>query len=277
MITSPLRQYRSSVNAQSKLARERQHLEHASELLKEGRPERARASEASLALAEIRERALWHEFVQGLANWGSGFATWPELADHGERLWWLAHINHRGTFPFTQGIDPAWEAELKIEQDKDIEIVCALESLSPTDLISPYPQKMDMPVTRLAQSLLSALSHVPMQSDTQVFDARVHLKITGPDQQQLQLFAQLARKTWAVMLKTHFHQGPKAQQLLVLLELTPSDASKALAERDNLAPLNQTPWEALKHLESATWDAMDAISTLDSYGVGEDPEEFVDD
>ena len=77
------------------------------------------------------------------------------------------------------------------------------------------------------------------------------------------------------MLKTHFKQGTKAQQLLVLKEFRQTDAKdfKEISS-ESLATLNQTPWETLSHLESATWDAMDAITTLDGYGVDEDSQDF---
>jgi hypothetical protein len=184
----------------------------------------------------------------------------------------LAHINHKGVFPFTQGLDPLWEQELKAHANEDIEIVCELDR----DPMTPHanaqaPLRVDVPVTRFAQSLLSALAHVPMQDQSQCIEARVHLKLIGSDPQQLHRFAQLARKTWAVMLKTHFQQkAPQAQQLLVLLERTPSaQETSPLREMSDAFPLNQTPWETLLHLESATWDAMDAIETLDGYGAPE--------
>ena len=274
MITRPLRQYRTQVLAQCQLARERQHLEHASRLLKEGRPERARASEAALGLAEAR--MLLPEHQQALSNWDTGFTTWPTLHDHGDRLWWLCNVNHRGLFPFTQGLDPVWERELQDNAHQDIEIVCDLKiDSNPLSKVSDQPQRQDVPVTRLAQSLVSAFSHVPMQEASLVFETRVHLNLLGSDAHQLEVFAQLARKTWSLMLKTHFKQGTKAQQLLVLKEFRQTDAKdfKEISS-ESLAPLNQTPWETLSHLESATWDAMDAISTLDGYGVDEDSQDF---
>jgi len=108
-----------------------------------------------------------------------------------------------------------------------------------------------------------------------VFETRVHLKLLGSDAHQLEVFAQLARKTWSLMLKTHFKQGTKAQQLLVLKEFRQTDAKDLkLTTSEPWAALNQTPWETLSHLENATWDAMDAIATLDDYGGGDEPTEF---
>jgi len=276
VITRPLRQYRAQVLVQCQLAREIQHLEHASRLLKEGRPERARASEAALGLAEAR--ILLPEHHQALSNWDTGFSTWPTLHDHGDRLWWLCNVNHRGLFPFTQGLDPVWERSLQDNAHQDIEIACDLNiDSNPLSKVSDQPQRQDVPVTRLAQSLVSAFSHIPMQEASLVFETRVHLKLLGSDAHQLEVFAQLARKTWSLMLKTHFKQGTKAQQLLVLKEFRQTDAKDLkLTSSESWAALNQTPWETLSHLESATWDAMDAIATLDDYGAGDEPTEFED-
>jgi len=83
---------RQVLNAQVSLLREIQHLHTAAKLLAIGRPERARASEAALDLAKVRETLLLTETKQLLQSWPDHlqqFANTPDLFDHGDQLMWL--------------------------------------------------------------------------------------------------------------------------------------------------------------------------------------------
>jgi hypothetical protein len=79
------------LNAQVSLLREIQHLQTAAQLLAIGRPERARASEAALDLAKVRETLLLTETKQLLERWADTqhLPNAPDLFDHGDRLLWL--------------------------------------------------------------------------------------------------------------------------------------------------------------------------------------------
>ena len=84
------------LNAQVSLLREIQHLQTAAQLLAIGRPERARASEAALDLAKVREALLLTETKQLLQSWADTqhLPKAPDLFDHGDQLLWL--LKNRG-------------------------------------------------------------------------------------------------------------------------------------------------------------------------------------
>jgi hypothetical protein len=79
------------LKAQVSLLREIQHLQTAAQLLAIGRPERARASEAALDLAKLREALLLTETKQVLQRWADTqhLPNAPDLFDHGDQLLWL--------------------------------------------------------------------------------------------------------------------------------------------------------------------------------------------
>ncbi|HUP09694.1 MAG TPA: methylmalonyl-CoA mutase family protein, partial [Caldimonas sp.] len=135
-IAEGVRAYKARARAQAALAREVQQLEAAAEMLKVGKPEKARAAEAAVDLAVARRERLDADARQLLAQWpqmqslyagdeyvvkirGKEIRTalthttlsgsrirkvaLPSWADHGEILKWLMLDNVPGSFPYTAG------------------------------------------------------------------------------------------------------------------------------------------------------------------------------
>ncbi len=135
-ISDTVRGYKKRARAQARLAREIQQLEAAAAMLKEGKPERAPAAEATLDLAAKRRERLDHDARKLLAQWpdmqrayaGDEYVVkirdkeirtalttkslsgttirkvvLPKYEDHGEVLQWLMLDNVPGSFPYTAG------------------------------------------------------------------------------------------------------------------------------------------------------------------------------
>jgi isobutyryl-CoA mutase len=135
-IADTVRGYKAKARAEAKLAREIQQLKAASEMLKVGKPEKARASEAALDLAVQREQAQDPRAKRLLAQWPAMIEAYagdeyivkirdkevrtalttkslsgtkirkvalPTFQDHGDILQWLMLDNVPGSFPYTAG------------------------------------------------------------------------------------------------------------------------------------------------------------------------------
>jgi methylmalonyl-CoA mutase len=135
-ISDTVRGYKQRARAQAHLAREIQQLHAAAAMLQVGKPERARAAEAALELAQARERSQDPEARELLAQWpalqqayaGDEYVVkirdkdirtalttqslsgttirkvaLPSYEDHGEILKWLMLDNVPGSYPYTAG------------------------------------------------------------------------------------------------------------------------------------------------------------------------------
>jgi methylmalonyl-CoA mutase len=135
-IADTVRGYKARARAEAKLAREIQQLKAASEMLKVGKPEKARAAEAALDLALQREAAQDTKAKRLLAQWPAMIEAYagdeyvvkirdkeirtalttkslsgtkirkvalPTFQDHGDILQWLMLDNVPGSFPYTAG------------------------------------------------------------------------------------------------------------------------------------------------------------------------------
>ncbi len=135
-IADTVRGYKAKARAEAKLAREIQQLKAASEMLKVGKPEKARAAEAALDLALQREAAQDAKAKRLLAQWPAMIEAYagdeyivkirdkeirtalttqslsgtkirkvalPTFQDHGDILQWLMLDNVPGSFPYTAG------------------------------------------------------------------------------------------------------------------------------------------------------------------------------
>ncbi|KQW38693.1 fused isobutyryl-CoA mutase/GTPase IcmF [Rhizobacter sp. Root404] len=135
-IADTVRGYKAHARAQAKLAREIQQLRASAEMLKIDKPERTRAAEATVNLAEEREArqdprakkllAMWPDMRKAYAGdeyvvkirdkeirtaltyttlSGSKIrkVALPQYEDHGELLQWLMLDNVPGSFPYTAG------------------------------------------------------------------------------------------------------------------------------------------------------------------------------
>lgn len=135
-IADTVRGYKRNAIAQARLAREIQQLREAARMLTEGKPDKARASEAAIDLAVKREARLDADAKQLLAMWpqmqqayagdeyvvkirdkeirtalthttlsGSKIrkVALPQYEDHGEIVKWLMLDNVPGSFPYTAG------------------------------------------------------------------------------------------------------------------------------------------------------------------------------
>ena len=135
-IAEAVRRYKSHVAAQAQVAREIQQLEAAAQMLTADKPDRAKAAEASLALAQTRRERLTPEARRLIEAWAALQAAYggeehvvhvrdkairtrlihttlsgtrirkvalPRYADAGDRLSWLMLENVPGSFPFTAG------------------------------------------------------------------------------------------------------------------------------------------------------------------------------
>jgi len=135
-ITDTVRGYKKRARSQAKLAREIQQLREAARMLEEGKPDRAKASEAAIDLAVKREENLGLAERKLLAQWPDMQAAYagdeyvvkirdkeirtalttkslsgtvirkvalPQYEDHGEILKWLMLDNVPGSYPYTAG------------------------------------------------------------------------------------------------------------------------------------------------------------------------------
>jgi methylmalonyl-CoA mutase len=135
-ITDTVRGYKKRARTQAKLAREIQQLREAARMLAEGKPGRAKASEAAIDLAFAREENLGAAERKLLAQWPDMQAAYagdeyvvkirdkeirtalttkslsgtvirkvalPQYEDHGEILKWLMLDNVPGSYPYTAG------------------------------------------------------------------------------------------------------------------------------------------------------------------------------
>jgi methylmalonyl-CoA mutase len=135
-IADTVRGYKAHARAQAKLAREIQQLRASAEMLKIDKPDRTRAAEATVNLAEEREArqdprakkllAMWPDMRKAYAGdeyvvkirdkeirtaltyttlSGSKVrkVALPQYEDHGELLQWLMLDNVPGSFPYTAG------------------------------------------------------------------------------------------------------------------------------------------------------------------------------
>ncbi len=135
-ITDTVRGYKKRARAQAKLAREIQQLREAARMLAEGKPGRAKASEAAIDLAFSREENFGAAERKLLAQWPDMQAAYagdeyvvkirdkeirtalttkslsgttirkvalPQYEDHGEILKWLMLDNVPGSYPYTAG------------------------------------------------------------------------------------------------------------------------------------------------------------------------------
>ncbi len=135
-ITDTVRGYKKRARAQAKLAREIQQLRESARMLAEGKPGRAKASEAAIDLAVAREENLGAAERKLLAQWPDMQAAYagdeyvvkirdkeirtalttkslsgttirkvalPQYEDHGEILKWLMLDNVPGSYPYTAG------------------------------------------------------------------------------------------------------------------------------------------------------------------------------
>jgi len=135
-ITDTVRGYKKRARTQAKLAREIQQLREAARMLAEGKPDRAKASEAAIDLAVKREENLGTAERKLLTQWPDMQAAYagdeyvvkirdkeirtalttkslsgtvirkvalPQYEDHGEILKWLMLDNVPGSYPYTAG------------------------------------------------------------------------------------------------------------------------------------------------------------------------------
>jgi methylmalonyl-CoA mutase len=135
-ITDTVRGYKKRARTQAKLAREIQQLREAARMLAEGKPDRAKASEAAIDLAVKREENLGTAERKLLGQWPDMQAAYagdeyvvkirdkeirtalttkslsgtvirkvalPQYEDHGEILKWLMLDNVPGSYPYTAG------------------------------------------------------------------------------------------------------------------------------------------------------------------------------
>jgi isobutyryl-CoA mutase len=138
-IADTVRGYKARVKRQVKLAREIQQLTAAADMLRIGKPERSKASDAAMDLAHTREQHMDGDARELVNTWPALQATYaaPELVshirnkeirtaltstslsgtvirkvalptfeDHGEILKWLMLENVPGHFPYTAGTFP---------------------------------------------------------------------------------------------------------------------------------------------------------------------------
>jgi methylmalonyl-CoA mutase len=136
-IADTVRGYKKRAREQAALAREIQQLRAAARMLTEGKPDKPRAAEAALSLAEAREAKLDAQSKKLLAMWpdmrkayaGDEYVVkirdkeirtklvhttlsgnkirkvaLPAYEDHGELLNWLLLENVPGSFPYTAGV-----------------------------------------------------------------------------------------------------------------------------------------------------------------------------
>jgi len=136
-IADTLRSYKRRVKAQVRLARERQQLLAAADMLKQDKPNRAKAAEAVIDLAQQRELQLDDDANTLLAQWPAMQQAYagdeyvvkirdkeirtaltskslsgttlrkvvlPQFEDHGEILKWLMLENVPGSYPYTAGV-----------------------------------------------------------------------------------------------------------------------------------------------------------------------------
>ena len=135
-ISDTVRGYKKRAHEQSRLAREIQQLREAARMLSVGKPDRAKAAEAAIDLAEQREQNLEAQARKLLAQWpdmqkayaGDEYVVkirdkeirtalttrslsgttirkvaLPQYEDHGEILKWLMLDNVPGSYPYTAG------------------------------------------------------------------------------------------------------------------------------------------------------------------------------
>jgi isobutyryl-CoA mutase len=135
-ITEAVRGYKRRARSQAQIAREAQHLREAARMLAVGKPDRPKASEAAIDIAQQREAALDKDAAKLLAQWpemqkayagdelvskvrdkeirtqlvttslsGSKIrkVSLPKYADQGEVLQWLMLENAPGRFPYAAG------------------------------------------------------------------------------------------------------------------------------------------------------------------------------
>jgi methylmalonyl-CoA mutase len=135
-ISDTVRGYKKRARAQARLAREIQQLEAATRMLKVDKPDKARAAEATMDLAQQRELQLDGDARKLLAQWpqmqqayaGDEYVvkirdkeirtalttkslsgttirkvSLPKYEDHGEVLQWLMLDNVPGSYPYTAG------------------------------------------------------------------------------------------------------------------------------------------------------------------------------
>jgi methylmalonyl-CoA mutase len=135
-ISDTVRGYKKRARTQAKLAREIQQLREAARMLSEGKPDRAKASEAAIDLAVKREENLGNAERKLLTQWPDMQAAYagdeyvvkirdkeirtalttkslsgttirkvalPQYEDHGEILKWLMLDNVPGSYPYTAG------------------------------------------------------------------------------------------------------------------------------------------------------------------------------
>ncbi len=135
-ISATVRGYKQRAQAQARLAREIQQLRAAAAMLQVGKPERARAAEAAIELAQARELTQDPAARQLLAQWPAMQQAYagdeyvvkirdkeirtalttrtlsgttirkvalPKYEDHGEILKWLMLDNVPGSYPYTAG------------------------------------------------------------------------------------------------------------------------------------------------------------------------------
>ncbi|MFM2073788.1 MAG: Methylmalonyl-CoA mutase [Pseudomonadota bacterium] len=135
-ISATVRGYKQRARAQAQLAREIQQLRAAAAMLQVGKPERARAAEAAIELAQARELTQDPAARQLLAQWPAMQQAYagdeyvvkirdkeirtelttrtlsgttirkvalPKYEDHGEILKWLMLDNVPGSYPYTAG------------------------------------------------------------------------------------------------------------------------------------------------------------------------------
>jgi methylmalonyl-CoA mutase len=136
-ISETVRSYKKRAREQAQLAREIQQLKEAARMLKEGKPDRAPAAEATLDLAAQRLSRMDRDALQLLKQWpdmqkayaGDEYVVkirdreirtaltskslsgttirkvaLPQYEDHGEILKWLMLENVPGSFPYTAGV-----------------------------------------------------------------------------------------------------------------------------------------------------------------------------
>jgi methylmalonyl-CoA mutase len=135
-VADAVRAYKQQARQQARLAREIQQLRESARMLAEGKPDKPRAAEAAISLAQQREARLDPAARQLLADWpalqqayaGDEFVVkvrnketrtalfhtslsgsrirkvaLPRYEDHGELLQWLLLENVPGSFPYTAG------------------------------------------------------------------------------------------------------------------------------------------------------------------------------
>lgn len=135
-ISDTVRGYKRRARAQARLAREIQQLKAAAAMLKEEKPDRAKAAEAAIDLAQSRELQMDADASRLLAQWPAMQQAYagdeyvvkirdkeirtalttrslsgttirkvalPQYEDHGEILKWLMLDNVPGSYPYTAG------------------------------------------------------------------------------------------------------------------------------------------------------------------------------